>query len=83
MLSALGIERPRSRGAATISPTAEGILAHVLDAPAALDDLVRAVRRDAAEVAAALVELELCGLVRESDGVYRPTSDASRSPLGV
>jgi DNA processing protein len=39
--------------------------------PAAIDELVRATRTDPAHVAAALLELELAGLVAEGDGVYR------------
>jgi len=59
------------------------VLERLLDAPAALDELVRACGRAAGEVAAALVELELGGLALESDGVYRPSSDASRSAIAV
>lgn len=39
--------------------------------PASADELVRRTGRTAAEIAEALVELELAGAVREHDGVYR------------
>jgi len=83
VLSALGLESPGPRRAGTVSPAAAAVLERLLDAPAALDELVRACGRDAGEVAAALVELELGGLALESDGVYRPSSDASRSAIAV
>ena len=84
VLSALGLEPPASRrAAASVSPAAWAVLERLLDAPAALDELVRACGRAAGEVAAALVELELGGLALESDGVYRPSSDASRSAIAV
>ena len=39
--------------------------------PAGIDELARATGRPAAELAAALAELELSGIVAEADGVYR------------
>ena len=47
------------------------------DAPRAADELVHLTGRTSSEVASALVELELAGLVHEADGTYRVT--ASRS----
>jgi predicted Rossmann fold nucleotide-binding protein DprA/Smf involved in DNA uptake len=46
------------------------------DGPRATDELVRAAGRPAAEVAAALVELELAGLATQADGVYRASGAA-------
>jgi DNA processing protein len=54
-------------------PHVEGTAATVLAAlPGAPDELVRATGLDAAQVAAALAELELAGLVSAGDGTYRP-----------
>ena len=47
------------------------VLARLRDAAASADELVRATGLDAAEVALALVELELSGQVMGSDGLYR------------
>jgi predicted Rossmann fold nucleotide-binding protein DprA/Smf involved in DNA uptake len=46
-------------------------LARIRDAPAGADELVRVTGRTAGEVAVALSELELAGLVREADGLFR------------
>ena len=43
----------------------------VADAPAAADEIARATGLAPAEVAAALAELELLGVVQEADGLYR------------
>jgi DNA processing protein len=53
-------------------PKVEGTARRVVDAlPGSADDVVRVTSLDAGVVAAALVELELAGLVAEGDGVYR------------
>ena len=67
VLEALGIERPE-RSAPQISEVAASVLEGL---PAAVDELVRATGRTAAEVAVALAELELAGLAAEGDGLYR------------
>ena len=54
-----------------LSPPAELVLSQLRDRPAAPDDLTRELAVPAAEVAAALAELELSGLVDEQAGVYR------------
>ena len=75
VLDALGIA-PRPPAAARLSPFAAEIVALVAERARTVDDLVRASGRGSAEVAAALVELELAGVVGEADGVYR-----SRNPV--
>jgi DNA processing protein len=54
--------------------------------PATVDELVRASGRSTAEIAAALVELELSGLAAEGEGVYRalksPASGDATPPHG-
>lgn len=54
-----------------VGPEAEALLARLRDAPASADALARAVGIEAGAASAALVELELAGLVGEADGVYR------------
>jgi len=43
----------------------------VADAPAAADEIVRRTGQEPGAVAAALAELELLGLIGQSDGLYR------------
>jgi DNA processing protein len=71
VLSALGIGASVAEPVAAPNDSAADVLARVRDAPAAADELVRATGRSAGEVAVALSELELAGLVHEADGVYR------------
>ena len=69
-------------GVAPVAPSADpgpeaiprhlrDLLALVSDAPTTFDELVRRTAQDAAHMSAALVELELLGLVTEAAGVYR------------
>jgi DNA processing protein len=67
VLESLGIERP-GRAQPEIGERATSVLHHL---PAAVDELVRATGLTAAEVAAALAELELAGVAAEGDGLYR------------
>ena len=60
-----------------VGTEASTVLASLRDGAAGADEVVRATRLGAAEVAAALIELELAGLVSEAAGVYRATSIAS------
>ena len=76
VLDALGIERA-PRTAPPLSPVANELAALVGTRACTVDELVRASERTSAEVAAALVELELGGLVAEADGVYRARGAAS------
>jgi DNA processing protein len=70
VLVALGIEA-RKAEPPPVSPAAESIRALLADGPAGMDELVRASGRTPGEVAAALVELELAGVVSEGEGAYR------------
>jgi DNA processing protein len=70
VLAAVGIE-PAEPDPPTVSPRALAALA-ALDAGAATaDEITRAAALEPAAAAAALIELELAGLVREAAGVYR------------
>jgi DNA processing protein len=54
-----------------LGPTARAVLERVQDEPREADAIGRVTGLDAGEVAAALAELELAGLVAESAGLYR------------
>ena len=71
VLGAIGLERAPPGPHAALSPAAEAVSAILRDGARAADELVRAVGLGSAEVAAALVELELAGLAASADGVYR------------
>jgi DNA processing protein len=60
-----------------VSAEAERVLGALRDGYAAADELARSLSLSPSELAAALAELELAGLVDESAGVYRA---AARSP---
>lgn len=67
VLESLGLERPEA-----VPPRISGVAASMLERlPAGVDELVRASGLSAAEVAAALAELELAGAAAEGDGLYR------------
>jgi DNA processing protein len=70
VLAAIGLERPPPP-APRISAAAADVRALLADMPCGADELARALDRPSAEVATALVELELAGVVDEADGVYR------------
>ena len=70
VLSALGIEPPE-RPPPPVSGTAASMLRLLADSARDFDELARLAGRSSAEVASALVELELAGLVDEADGLYR------------
>ena len=74
ILGALGLERAPPARAASLSPAAQAVTAVLRDGAQGTDELVRAVGLGSAEVAAALVELELAGLAASADGVYRCSS---------
>ena len=73
VLETFGIA-PAEQGTATIGAPAERALARLRDGPAAADELSRALALSSGELASALAELELAGLVHESAGVYRATA---------
>lgn len=70
VLEALGMEAP-TRQRPTLSSAATRMLDLLADEAREPDGLVRASGRTSAEVGAALVELELAGLVASAEGVYR------------
>ncbi len=72
VLHALGIEPPSvARTASAVSDPARRVLELLADQPRGADELTRLTALGAAEVAGALVELELGGLAFEADGRYR------------
>ena len=74
VLDAIGVVSiPVSMVAAlpTLAAAAERIRALVADAAVTFDEIVRRTDLGASVVSASLVELELLGLVREADGVFR------------
>jgi DNA processing protein len=73
VLEAYGLVAAESEPA-ELSYSAERVLALLRDRPAAADELARALEVLAADVATALAELELAGLVDEQAGVYRVTT---------
>jgi DNA processing protein len=70
VLEALGIDPPEPRSP-ELGEVASSVLDAVLREPAAIDGLVRGTGLSAAVVATALAELELAGVVAESEGLYR------------
>jgi DNA processing protein len=70
VLEPLGLE-PRARKSPSLTGVADHVLSLLADEPQEADRLTRASGRASAEVGAALVELELAGLVASADGVYR------------
>lgn len=79
VLAALGIE-PATPKEAAVSAPASAIFELLADAARGADELTRLAGRTSAEVGAALIELELAGLVAQADGVYRRFSPG-RSPV--
>jgi DNA processing protein len=73
VLDALGIDRPEPPRP-PVSPAAAVLMRLLEDAVRDTDELVRLSGRSTAEVAAALVELELAGLVAPVDGLYRASA---------
>lgn len=73
VLEALGIEPTPVRSSA-VSAAAARLLELLGDSASGIDELIRASALSSAEVAAALVELELAGLAAQADGVYRSFS---------
>jgi DNA processing protein len=70
VLNALGIEPPE-RPPPPVSGPAASVLRLLGDSARDFDELARVTGRSSAEVASALVELELAGLVDEAEGLYR------------
>ena len=70
VLSAVGVE-PAPRAAVTLDERLERVRAAVADSALGADELGRHTGLGPGELAAALAELELLGLVRQADGLYR------------
>ena len=79
VLEALGIEPEPAAGVCSVSDGALAVLSILGDGACGADELTRATGLSSAEVAAALVGLELGGLAAQADGVYRSFSPG-RSP---
>jgi DNA processing protein len=71
VLDVVGLTRPERRRGARLSAAAAHVLRFLEDEADEPDGLTRATGLTSAEVAAALVELELAGLVASGDGLYR------------
>ena len=74
VLEALGIEPEPAAGATAVTDAALTVLSILGDGACGVDELTRATGLSSAEVAAALVELELGGMAAQADGVYRSFS---------
>jgi DNA processing protein len=70
VLSAVGVE-PAPREPVALDERLERVRAAVADAALGADELGRRAGLRPGELAAALAELELLGLVRQADGLYR------------
>jgi DNA processing protein len=82
VLAAIGLE-PQIAPRPDVSDAAAALLELLADGSCAADELVRRSGRSTADVASALVELELAGAVREGEGIYRVspgTSPVLRQP---
>jgi DNA processing protein len=83
LLAAIGIEAPPKRRP-RLSSAAARVLERLGEGASGADELVRASGLSSAEVAAALVELEIEGLASAAEGLYRAvspeTTRAARAP---
>jgi DNA processing protein len=70
VLEPLGLQ-PKARKAPNLTRLADHVLRLLADEPQEADRLTRTSGRASGDVGAALVELELSGLVASADGVYR------------
>jgi DNA processing protein len=77
VLSALGLDAPPSSVTRKVSEGAAAVLALLAEGARGADELALLGRLPTAEVATALVELELAGLVTTTEGVYRCRSERS------
>lgn len=76
VLAVLGLDLEVERhgvGNAALEPRLERVRAAVADGPVGADELARSIGLSAGDVAAALAELELLGVVVQADGVFRET----------
>src|SRR5205085_630608 len=70
VLAVVGVE-PVKAAATSLEPRLEAVRAAVADATATADEVVRKAGMPASLVGGALAELELAGVVVQSDGLYR------------
>jgi DNA processing protein len=77
VLFALGLDALVPSGMRKVSEGATAVLELLADGARGADELARLGRLQTAEVATALVELELAGLVTAAEGVYRCRSERS------
>ena len=78
VLESLGIEPPRPPVPASLSTEGGAVLAFLVDGAATLDEISQATALGSPEVAVALTELELAGLVVGGDGLYRAKAGSGR-----
>jgi DNA processing protein len=75
VLFALGLDAAVPSITPKVSDSAAAVLELLADGARDADELARLGRRPTAEVATALVELELAGLVTAAEGIYRCRSE--------
>jgi DNA processing protein len=83
VFEAMGIEPEPPGPPASVSPEADAVWGVLQDGVLTLDEISRTTAVGAAEVAVALTELELAGLVAQADGRYRRTTAGRGPPRGV
>jgi DNA processing protein len=83
VFEAMGIEPEPPGPPASLSPEAGAVWSVLQDGVLTLDEISRTTGVGAAEVAVALTELELAGLVVQADGRYRRTTAGRGPPCGV
>jgi DNA processing protein len=83
VFEAMGIEPEPPGPPASLSPEAVAVWGVLQDGVLTLDEISRTTGVGAAEVAVALTELELAGLVVQADGRYRRTTAGRGPPRGV
>lgn len=83
VFEAMGIEPEPPGPPASVSPEADAVWGVLQDGVLTLDEISRTTGVGAAEVAVALTELELAGLVVQADGRYRRTTAGRGPPRGV
>jgi DNA processing protein len=83
VFEAMGIEPEPPGPPASLSPEADAVWGVLQQGVLTLDEISRTTGVGAAEVAVALTELELAGLVVQADGRYRRTTAGRGPPCGV
>jgi DNA processing protein len=79
VLAAVGLEQGREPPPHHLEERLEAVRVVVADAPVSADEVARLAELDPGEAAAALAELELLGIVCQSDGRYRASSPSRAS----